>query len=527
MGIYLNPDNIDFQEALNSEIYVDKSSLIALTNRVVRTQQKYVCVSRPRRFGKSMAANMLTAYYSMGCNSKEMFAPLKISASESFEKHLNKYNVIHINMVEMFGSDKSMAEDLAYLCKRLLHELKREYADIDCFDWTDLIAVLKDIFAETKVPFVFIIDEWDCVFRIKKYTPDDQTEYLNFLRNLFKDKSYVALAYMTGILPIKKYGEHSALNMFTEISITDTNRYAEFTGFTDEEVTALCDKYSASFDDLKQWYDGYCVEGISIYNPRSVVESIMAKKISNYWTSTETYEALKVYIQADFDGLHDKVTRMIAGEKIEVNTAKFQNDMTTFASADDILTLLVHLGYLTYDAFGKNALGRGLVWIPNAEVQQEFINCIEDKGWEPVMKAIRASDELIQDIIDGNAEEVAKGVEICHEENTSILQYNNENSLSCVISLAFYSARKSYRMIREFPTGKGFADIVLLPYQNTDKPAMIIELKHDNSADTAIRQIKEKRYTGALLGYTDEIILVGISYDENKGHSCIIEKVRL
>lgn len=199
--------------------------------------------------------------------------------------------------------------------------------------------------------------------------------------------------------------------------------------------------------------------------------------------------------------------------------------MTTFASADDILTLLVHLGYLTFEAFGKNALGRGLVWIPNAEVQQEFINCIEDNGWEPVMKAIRASDNLIQDIIDGEADKVAKGVEICHEDNTSILQYNNENSLSSVISLAFYSARKYYKIIRELPAGKGFADIVLLPYQNTDKPAMIIELKHDKSADTAIRQIKEKRYMGALAGYTDEIILVGISYDDSKGHSCVIEKL--
>lgn len=527
MGIYLNPDNTDFQEALNSKIYIDKSGLIELTNDVVRTQQKYICVSRPRRFGKSMAANMLTAYYSRGCDSREMFAPLKISASENFEKHLNKYNVIHINMVEMFGSDKSMAENLDYMSKRLLHEIKREYTDIDCFDWTDLIAVLKDIFAETKIPFVFIIDEWDCMFRMKRITIDDQTEYLNFLRNLLKDKSYVALAYMTGILPIKKHGEHSALNMFTEISVIDADIYAEYTGFTDDEVAAVCEKYGASYDKLKQWYDGYCVEGISIYNPRSVVESIRAKKVSNYWTKTETYEALKVYIQADFDGLHDKVTRMIAGDRIEINTAKFQNDMTTLESADDILTLLVHLGYLTFEGFGENALGRGLVWIPNAEVQQEFINCIEDKGWEPVMKAIRASDELIQDIIDGNAEEVAKGVEICHEDNTSILQYNNENSLSCVISLAFYSARKSYRMIRELPAGKGFADIVLLPYQNTDKPAMVIELKYDKSADTAIKQIKEKRYTGALVGYTDEIILVGISYDNGKGHSCIIEKVRL
>lgn len=526
MGNYLNPDNIDFGRALNSEIYVDKSELIKQTNEILDTENRFVCVSRPRRFGKSMAANMLTAYYSKGCDSSEMFALLKISSDDSFEKYLNKYNVIHINMVE-FSTNNTISDMIAEIEKTLLFDILDEFSDLRFFDKTKLIRTIQDVFTKTKVPFIFIIDEWDCVFRIKKYTPDDQTEYLNFLRNLLKDKSYVALAYMTGILPIKKYGEHSALNMFTEISITDTNRYAEFTGFTDDEVAALCDKYSASFDDLKQWYDGYCVEGISIYNPRSVVESIRAKKISNYWTSTETYEALKVYIQADFDGLHDKVTRMIAGEKIEVNTAKFQNDMTTFASADDILTLLIHLGYLTYEAFGKKALGRGLVWIPNAEVQQEFINCIEDKGWEKVMKAIRASDELIQDIIDGNAEEVAKGVEICHEDNTSILQYNNENSLSCVISLAFYSARKFYRMIRELPTGKGFADIVLLPYQNTDKPAMIIELKHDNSADTAIRQIKEKRYTGALAGYTDEIILVGISYDDSKGHSCVIEKVKL
>ena len=526
MGNYLNPDNIDFRRALNSEIYVDKSELIKQTNAILDTENRFVCVSRPRRFGKSMAANMLTAYYSKGCDSSEMFAPLKISSDDSFEKYLNKYNVIHINMVE-FSTNNTISDMIAEIEKTLLFDILDEFSDLRFFDETGLIRTIQDVFTKTKVPFIFIIDEWDCVFRIKKYTPYDQTEYLNFLRNLLKDKSYVALAYMTGILPIKKYGDHSALNMFTEISITDTNRYAEFTGFTDDEVTALCDKYSAPFDDLKQWYDGYCVEGISIYNPRAVVESIRAKKISNYWTSTETYEALKVYIQADFDGLHDKVTRMIAGEKIEVNTAKFQNDMTTFASADDILTLLIHLGYLTYEAFGKKALGRGLVWIPNAEVQQEFINCIEDKGWEKVMKAIRASDELIQDIIDGNAEEVAKGVEICHEDNTSILLYNNENSLSCVISLAFYSARKSYRMIRELSTGKGFADIVLLPYQNTDKPAMIIELKHDNSADTAIRQIKEKRYAGALAGYTDEIILVGISYDDSKGHSCVIEKVKL
>ena len=527
MGIYLNPDNTDFKKSLNSEIYVDKTELIKHTNRVINTEQQFISVSRPRRFGKSMAANMLTAYYSCGCDSRDMFAPLKISSDDSFEKHLNKYNVIHINMIDFLNNGDSIAENLDYLSRSLIYEIKNENEEADCFDQDDLVTVLGDVFAETGKQFIFIIDEWDCVLRIKKYSADDRNEYLNFLRNLLKDKSYVALAYMTGILPIKKNGFNSSLNMFSEISMISAGRYAEFTGITDDEVRALCKEYSTSFEDIKSLYKGYSVKGISIYNPLSVIESIRNNKFSNYWTSTETYEALKVYIQADFDGLHDKVTRMIAGEKIEVNTAKFQNDMTTLASADDILTLLVHLGYLTYEAFGKNALGRGLVWIPNAEVQQEFINCIDDKGWEPVMKAIRASDDLIQDIIDGEADKVAKGVEICHEDNTSILQYNNENSLSCVISLAFYSARKYYKIIRELPTGKGFADIVLLPYQKSDKPAMVIELKHDKSADTAIRQIKEKRYTGALAGYTDEIILVGISYDNGKGHSCIIEKVRL
>lgn len=527
MGIYLNPDNIDFRRALNSEIYVDKSELILQTNKIIDTENRFVCVSRPRRFGKSMTANMLSAYYSRGCDSREMFSTLKVSLSESFEKHLNKYNVIHINLVDYNRANMGIDEMLEKLTKRLIHEIKKENADVDCFDWTDLITVLEDVFAAKKIPFIFIIDEWDSIFRIKNFSAKDQTEYLNFLRNLLKDKSYVALAYMTGILPIKKYGEHSALNMFTEISVTDADVYAEYTGFTDDEVSSICKKYGVSYDKTKQWYDGYCVEGISIYNPRSVVESVRAKKVSNYWTKTETYEALKVYIQADFDGLHDKVTRMIAGEKIEVNTAKFQNDMTTLESADDILTLLVHLGYLTFQAFGENALGRGLVWIPNAEVQQEFINCIEDKGWELVMKAINASDELIQNILVGQTENVAQGVERCHEDNTSILQYNDENSLSCVISLAFYSARKYYQIIRELPTGKGFADLVLLPYPNCDKPAMVIELKYDKSADTAIKQIKEKHYTGVLEGYTDEIILVGISYDENKKHSCVIERITL
>lgn len=312
MGIYLNPDNIDFQEALNSQIYVDKSEMIAQINKMVDTQDRYICVTRPRRFGKTMAANMLTAYYSRGCDSREMFAPLKISSDDSFEKHLNKYNVIHINMIDFLNNGDSIAENLDYLSRSLIYEIKNENEEADCFDQDDLVTVLGDVFAETGKQFIFIIDEWDCVLRIKKYSADDRNEYLNFLRNLLKDKSYVALAYMTGILPIKKNGFNSSLNMFSEISMISAGRYAEFTGITDDEVRALCKEYSTSFEDIKRLYKGYSVKGISIYNPLSVIECLRNNKFSNYWTSTETYEALKVYVQADFDGLHDKVTRMIA-----------------------------------------------------------------------------------------------------------------------------------------------------------------------------------------------------------------------
>ncbi len=520
MGIYLNPGNIDFQQALNSKIYIDKSMLIEYANSVIYTEQKYICVSRPRRFGKSMAANMLTAYYSRGCDSREMFSNLKISEDGSFEKHLNKYNVIHINMVNFLERSGSIDEMLDYLKKRLLHEIRKENGDVDCFDWNDLISVLDEVFQEKKIPFVFIIDEWDCVFRVHKSDEVSQTKYLNFLRNLLKDQRYAALVYMTGILPIKKYGEHSAINTFYEYSMTDAEPISEFTGFTEDEVKGLCEKYNKSFPEMKRWYDGYNLNGIPIYNPKSVVESILRGQFNNYWTSTETYEALKVYIEMNFDGLKDKVTKLVAGEKIEINPGKFQNDMTTLRSSDDIFTLLVHLGYLTYDFYTNQ------VWIPNSEVAQEFINSIEDGGWEEVMRSIKSSDELLKATLNCDEEKVAELVDKAHSDNTSIIKYNDENSLSCVISLAYYSARKTYTTERELPAGKGYADLVFLPRKNNSNPAMIVELKYDKSAEGALEQIRKKQYTDCLKDYSGDILLVGINYDkDSKSHTCRIEKI--
>lgn len=521
MGIYLNPGNVSFQEALDSEIYVDKSELIKHTNKVLKTKQKYICVSRPRRFGKSMTVDMLTAYYSRGCDSREMFQNLKISQNPDFEKYLNKYNVIHINMQEFLSESDSMEEMLDMIQKTVLFDLTDEFPDVRYFDNTKLLRSLRDVFAKYNIPFVFVIDEWDCIFRVHKNDLESQKKYLDFLRNLLKDRSYAALAYMTGILPIKKYGEHSALNMFTEVSMTDPREYAEFTGFTENEVTELCKEYDMPFEETKRWYDGYSLRGVSVYNPRSVVMSMTGGYFNNYWTSTETYKALKVYIDMNLDGLRDKVTRMIAGEKVKINPTKFQNDMTTFNSADDVLTLLVHLGYLTFDFDTKE------VCIPNSEIQQEFINSIEDGGWEQVMNAIRRSDTLLDSTLQGNKEKVAEIVEQVHQDNTSILQYNDENSLSCILSLAYYSAQKSYTITREAPAGKGFADLVFEPRKNSSMPAFIVELKYDHSAEEAVEQIRNKNYTDCLKDYSGEILLVGINYDKkSKKHTCRIEKTK-
>ena len=517
MGIFLNPNNIDFQRAINSKIYIDKSELIKYTNNVIYTEQQYICVSRPRRFGKSMAANMLTAYYSRGCDSREMFSKYKIARADSFEKHLNKYNVIRLDIQKFANRTETVEDMLELLQKRVINELKREF-EID-EEESDLTYVLENIFAEYSQPFVFIIDEWDCILRDTKNDSEAQKTYLNFLCNLFKGQSYVALAYMTGILPIKKYGKHSAINVFYEYSMTDAKPISKFTGFTENEVKFLCEKYNKPFEQMKRWYDGYCLDGISIYNPKSVVESILRDNFGNYWTKTETYEALKVYIQTNFDGLRDKVVKLIAGEKVAINPDKFQNDMTTFNSADDVLTLLVHLGYLTYND--------NMAWVPNSEVAQEFINSIEDGGWEEVMRSVKASDELLKATLACDEEKVAELIEQSHQDNTSILKYNDENSLSCVLSLAYYSARKSYIIERELLAGKGFADLVFKPRSNNINPAMIVELKYYGSAESAIEQIKEKHYMDCLQDYSGDVLLVGVNYDKKlKKHSCKIERAK-
>lgn len=517
MGISLNPNNTDFQRSLNSEIYIDKSELIAYTNKKINTEQGYICVSRPRRFGKSMAANMLSAYYSRGCDSREMFQNLRIAQAPDFEKHLNKYNVIHLNIRDYLTEAADISKLVQYIQEDLMDELEQELPDLKMPRRKTLVKVLENAFDQYRIPFVFIIDEWDCIFRVHKNDEEAQKNYLDFLRTLLKDRSYVALAYMTGILPIKKYGEHSAINMFYEYSMTNASPIEEFTGFTETEVQALCEKYGMSFDETKRWYDGYSVNGVSIYNPKSVVEAMLRKSFNNYWTQTETYEALKSYIESNELGVQEIILKLLAGETHKVDTTTFNNDMITFASGDDVLTLLVHLGYLTYCSM------EGTISIPNHEVAEQFISTIKILGWNEVTQSLKVSEELLAATIACDENKVAKLIEQAHEDNTSILQYNDENSLSCVIAIAYYAARKNYIMHREAPAGKGFADLIFEPRRNCNLPAFIVELKWGYSAQEAVEQIREKNYVNYLRDYSGDVLLVGINYDKvSKNHTCKI-----
>ena len=525
MGSYLNPGSDLFQMALQSQIFVDKSGLIQVINQYINTLQRFVCVSRPRRFGKSMAADMLAAYYDREHDAHLLFKDLAIGTASTYQKHLNQYDVIKIDMQEFLSATDSVEEMIRLLQDRLVQELHRKYPEY--VSGSHLIFAMKDIYAATKRPFVILIDEWDCLFREYEQDGDAQKKYLDFLRAWLKDKDYVALAYMTGILPIKKYGSHSALNMFMEYSMTDPGCLAEYFGFTEAEVRNLCERYQMDFEEAREWYDGYHLvehdmqgsHRYSMYSPKSVVEAMMRHKFGTYWNQTETYEALKVYIQMNMDGLKDAVVEMFAGGTIPINTGTFSNDMTTFATKDDVLTLLVHLGYLNYDSETET------VCIPNKEVSKEYRNAIRTMQWQEIIHSVEASYQLLESLWMQDESAVARGIETAHAE-FSVLQYNDENALSCAINLAFYAAREYYTLIRELPSGKGFADICFLPKKkHLDKPAVIVELKWNKDAQGAIAQIKNRQYIDALNDYKGNVLLVGINYDrKTKKHACVIER---
>lgn len=521
MGIYINIGNAGFQSARNGE-YVDKSGLIAVVNSTLFTERRFSCVTRCRRFGKSMAAKMLYAYYDQSCDSRCLFSDLGIAHDPSFEKHLNKYPAIYLDMTDFVSIYKT--DDIVdKIDTALLTDISKAYPDVPVEEGDRLMDYMLRVNIATGEQFIFIIDEWDAICR--EFAPGTKAmdDYVGWLRRMFKSQQGMrvfACAYMTGILPIKKFKTESAMNNFVEYSMVEPMDMARFFGFTKTEVQLLAEKYELDYGELEKWYDGYQIgDELSIFNPNSVMMALRSRRCRSFWASTGAYDAVARYIQMNFEGLKDDIINMLAGGRCKVNPTKFQNDMSIIRSKDDVLTVLIHLGYLSY------SWQKSECYIPNKEVAGEMVNAVEASNWKPVVDALERSEELLQATLDGDEEAVAQGVDAAHDENTSILSYNNENSLACVLSIAYYYAKNDYVMHRELATGKGFADIVLIPRKNVDSPAIVLELKYNKDADTAISQILRKEYPAKIAQHTGELLLVGISYDrETKQHSCKIAK---
>lgn len=526
MGRFVNARTSAFQDALNSKIYVDKTGLLEYTNSVIDTTSKFICNSRPRRFGKSMTADMMTAYYSKGCNSEKMFSNLAISKSCDFHKHLNKYDVIHLDIqwcIEPAGGPEKV---VSYITENTINELKEYYPEELQNNIQSLPEALSRINAGTGNKFIVIIDEWDVLIRDEALNQAVQDEYIGFLRAMFKGSEpskYIHLVYLTGILPIKKIRTQSALNNFSEFTMLDAKIFAKYIGFTEEEVKQLCDQYHRNFEEMKRWYNGYLLNGQQVYNPKAVVESLTWNQFQSYWSETGTYESIVPLINMDFDGLRTAIIEMLSGVSVEVDVSSFQNDMTSFVNKDDVFTYLIHLGYLAYDQKNQKA------FIPNEEIRQELVKATKRKQWNELISFQKESAKLLDATLDMECDVVAEEIEKIHMEYASIIQYHDENSLSSVLSIAYLSAVQYYfKPVRELPTGRGFADFVFIPKKEyaQDYPALIVELKWNKNAQTALNQIKEKKYFESVRQYTGEILLVGINYDKKtKKHQCMIEKV--
>ena len=521
--MFVNVDNRLFQIVRNSE-YVDKSELIALTNNVIDTEERFICVTRPRRFGKSVTVKMLNAYYSKGCDSKALFSDLKIASSPDFEKHLNQHDVIYLDITSFADNKDNGNMYFENLDTDVVSELKNTYPE--CFDKDKDYSLPEAIFC-LKRRFIFIIDEWDFVFREYPNNSNLHEHFIDLLRALFKGvgENFVELVYMTGILPIARYNTQSALNNFIEYTILSSGDFSQYYGFEENEVKILCKKYHLDFENTKFWYDGYKVGAYELYNPCSIKKLIKLKKFSNYWTESSAYDLVKEAINLNFEGLKDDIIKLCSGSAISISRPEIKSFNTAdlkFKNKVAIYIYLVHLGYLGYDDADAT------IYVPNEETRVELLNSVKENHWPKFETALKLSEQVVAATYNKDSETVAALLSKIHEDKVPALEYNNESALRYVVLMAYLATERDYLApLNEFPTRKGFADIVYLPMSANakDKPALIIELKKDASAKVALEQIKERDYVSRVKEYTDNILLIGINYDsKTKQHSCEIKE---
>ncbi len=536
MGHYIDQGNFSFAQAVHDEIYVDKSPLIEHLNRMINTRRKFLCVTRPRRFGKSLAAQMLCAYYDRSCDSRPLFKELKIARDETFERYLNKFPVISLDVHEERSRVHDGMEFVPWLQNRILHELAERWPDClaDCKTVPDALASINE---KTNAQFVITLDEWHSIYRTDEENPKAQEAWIEFLRALFKGQSadkYIALAYMTGVLPIRNYASESPLSNFDEYTIFTSYPLESCFGFTLDEVQALCSQYKMDFGEMKRWYDGYRIRGFAtengetvekvmhICNPNSVVRAIMRREFECYWNDTGSLDPVRRFVQMDIEGTKSALVQMLSGGTCHFRQVPFNNTFNDAQTYDSVMTRLTHLGYIRYDKITREGT------IPNEEIREAIYDIASAARWNGVLRSIEASEKFIDAIVHGNSNAVADILDKIHCDLASILTFNNENTLACVVMYACYTARQDFFVFRELPSGVGFVDIALIPLPSRNLPAVLVELKWDKNADTAIEQIHNRKYTSAFDNYNGEIVLAGINYNkdsQNKMHECKIERM--
>lgn len=522
MGLFLNMGNDNFAEFSKTKYFVDKSSLI---NKLLQKDitEKFICNSKARRFGKSVTADMLVAYFSKGADSRELFAPLACVKDTLFVESMNAYDTIFVDIQAQFKeASDAKAEPNQYIRSNLLRELIQTYPHLISGEMT-LVAALSTIYDKTGSRFVIIFDEWDYPVRELGAGDPDRKAYIEMLRGLFKSnaaKSFIRLAYLTGIMPIVRTKGQSAVNNFREYTMADSGDLGQYIGFTENEVSALCRKWGVDYVRMKEWYNGYNLNGIAMYNPLSVIGALSTNKFRPYWTVTGTYGDIDELIGRDFDGLRESIITMLSGNRVSVEVDNGINDLQTFIDKEQVITALIHLGYCAYDEKTQEA------YIPNKEIYAVFYKSVKKSSNDGLSQFMRLSDKILDAVLAGDGEQTARMIQCVHHDFTSSIAYHDENSLSCTVMIALISAFSSYhRPIREFPAGKGFADLVYLPRTNQPGcPVLVVELKWDKSADAAISQIKRRQYPVSLKEYAGEILMVGIDYDKKtKEHVCKIE----
>lgn len=535
MGIYLNSESAYtlYKSETQKPYFVDKSRMIEELFPLIEEGANHICITRPRRFGKTVTANMISAFFSKAREASDIFDRLKISTSQNYSKYRNQYNVIHISLNDISRQCTTYEEYITRIEQRLVRDLKRAYPQAELDGEESAVDALMEIYTEnSENRFIFVFDEWDFLFHQPFVTEKEKREYLSYLRSLLKDRPYVILAYMTGILPIAKYSSGSELNMFTEYTMLSEEKFSEVFGFTDSEVDTLYQKYTdytehikVTREGLRYWYNGYhTFSGERVYNPRSVVCALRNNNLGNYWTSAGPYDEIYYYIENNVAAVRDDLALMVSGIPVPAKIREYAATSMNLNTKDEIFSSMVVYGFLSYE--------NGKVSIPNKELMDRFDEMLQrEPSLGYVYRLARASDRMLEATLSGDVDTMAEMLELAHDTEVPLLRYNNETELSAVVNLVYLSARDRYRVEREDKAGTGYVDFIFYPETDKSLDSIILELKVDSSPEEAIRQIKTRKYDlrfreriGEEQKYTGRILAVGISYNKKtKKHICRVE----